>query len=229
MRRHVLAIVLATTILTPLTATTALASEVSPGLQAAMLNSADIPSYTNDMGAGVMQTACATYRKGYSEPVSSRAATNTVVSGFSSDFLGNGNWQSTVGSYRSPSAAKQAYTDLQTRAKALCTYSRNMNVGDDGDLVMATVSSRYVALPALSGLPRFAVASSTIIWDLDGAMNAHPTMGYQGVNGSSYTVFTVDGSRMTSVEVSSTRTLDNSERALAQRLAPTVAERVRNS
>lgn len=207
-------------------ATPAMAYEVGPSMQGALLNSADIPAYANDMGAGVMQTACSTYGKGYADPVSSRAAANTVVSGFSSDFVGNGDWQSTVGRYATSSTARTAFLDLRSRAHTLCTSTQNVNVGDDGDMVMATVSSRFVDLPSLHGLPRFAVAASTIIWNLDAAMNDHPTMGYEKVNGSSYTVFTVDGPLLASVEVSSTQPLDSGSRTLAQHLAPTVADRV---
>lgn len=111
-------------------------------------------SYTEDLGRGRRPTAC-------QNPVNGTAASPTKAArhallkelAFPAGIV----WQNTAFFYASSGSAQTAFGQMARTALASCNMSKAINIGTDGDVVMARVSLVSRMLPTSGQISRLAV------------------------------------------------------------------------
>lgn len=128
-------------------------------------------------------------------------------------------WQNTVFYYASASQASTAWHELLKETLAYCNMSKIINIGTDGDVAMARVTLKAVALPTIDGVERVGIHYWVSLTKTDAVSPM-----YQ--DSYDYSVYAFTSNLITRVGVVQGATLETVEVTDAQEAAVKVAKRV---
>ena len=199
-------------------------ASVTPTQNRAMLRVTDLNdhyghvtrSYTEDLGKGRRPTVCENPVTGR-VATPKRAASSALLKEIS--FPANVVWQNTAFYYPSALEAQAAFRDMATKAKSYCNMSKVINIGTDGDRVMARVTYATVGLAPTHGVSRLAVS-----YDANLVSATSPSATY--VDAYDYSVYAINGNVITRVGVGQVSKILPLEKSDADAIALTVAGRL---
>ena len=173
-------------------------------------------SYTEDLGKGRRPTVC-------ENPVTGQIAapTKTARSALLKEiaFPANVVWQNTAFYYASALEAQAAFRQMAAKAKSFCNMSKVINIGTDGDRVMARVTYSTRGLVPTHGISRLAVS-----YDTDLVSSSSPSATY--ADAYDYSVYAIIGNVITRVGVGQVSRILPLEKDDAESTALTVARRL---